>query len=115
MSSVGGMTMCWPPSVEFVVEAVLAADERHAVGQGHVAARLGRAHQRAEHLGPVGVAPAEVVEQGDARRIGADGDDVAHRLVDGRGGHAVRVEVAVVRVDAAADGQARASRARAPA
>ena len=84
------------------------------VGQGHVAAGLGGADQRAEHFGPVGVAPAEIVEQGDPRRVGADGDDVAHRLVDGRGRHRVGIEVAVVRIDAAADRQA-ASTSRAPA
>ena len=41
-----------------------------------------------------------------AARVGADGDDVAHRLVDGRGRHRVGIEVAVARVDAAADRQA---------
>ncbi len=88
-----------------VLQAVLAADERHAIGHGHVAARFGGAHQGAEHLRPVGVAPAKVVEQRDPRRVGADGDNVAHRLVDRVRGHLVRVEVAEPRVETAADGE----------
>ena len=52
---------------ELVVQAVLAADERRAQRDGHVVAGQGRADQRAERLRPVGVAPAEVVEDGDPR------------------------------------------------
>ena len=91
----------------FVVQAVLAGDERRAVGQGHVAARLGGADQRAERLGPLGVAPAEVVEERDPRR------DRRRRPRQLRTASsmtqpaiAIGIELAVARVDAAADGQA---------
>ena len=42
-------------------------------------------------LGAARVAPREVVEQGDAVGIGADGDDVADRLVDHGVGHRLGV------------------------
>ena len=51
---------------ELVVQAVLAADERRAQRDGHVVAGQRGADQRAERLRPVGRAPAEVVEDGDA-------------------------------------------------
>ena len=83
-----------------VVQAVLAGDEGRAVGDGRVVAALRAAHQAAQPVGQVGVAPAEVVEQGDLVGVGADGHAVAHRLVDGGPGHGVGVERAVGRVDA---------------
>ena len=42
--------------------------------------------------GSFDVAPAEVVEDGDAVGIGADGDDIADGLIDRGGGHGVWVE-----------------------
>ena len=67
ISSDGGMEIGSSAAcgAELVVQAVLAADERRAQGDGHVVAGQGRADQRAERLGPVGVAPAEVVQDGD--------------------------------------------------
>ena len=53
-----------------------------------------------------GVAPREVVEQGDPVGVGADGDDVADRLVDDGVGHRLGIVQAVPRVDADADGDA---------
>ena len=88
-----------------VVQAVLARDEWCAVGERDVVAGLGGEHQRAQRLGPLGVAPAEIIEQGDALGVGPDGDAVANGLVDHTAGHGIRVEPAVARVDAAADGQ----------
>lgn len=87
----------------FVVEAVFAADERRAVSDGDVVASEGRPHQAAQRFGPVGVAPAEVIENGDPGRIGPHGDAVAHRFVDGASRHVVRIEIGIARVDAAAD------------
>ena len=69
-----------------------------------MSARLGGTDQRAEHFGALRVAPAEIVEQSDAIRIGPDGDDIAGRLIDGMSGHQIWVEIAEVRIDAAADG-----------
>ena len=73
--------------------------------QRSVATAEGGPHQAPQHVLPIGVAPAEVVENGDALGIGADGHAVAHRFVDGRGGHPVRIEIAVPRVHAAGDHQ----------
>ena len=55
--------------------------------------------------GPFAIAPAEIVEQGDPLGIGADRDAIAHRLVDGTGGHVVGVEIAVARIHPAGDDQ----------
>ena len=60
----------------------------------------------AERRRPPRVAPREVVEQGDPVGVGADGDDVADRLVDDGVGHRLGVVQAVPRVDADADGEA---------
>ena len=60
----------------------------------------------AERRRPARVAPREVVEQGDPVGVGADGDDVADRLVDDGVGHRLGVVQAVPRVDADADGDA---------
>ncbi len=68
---------------KFVVQAVLAADEGRAQGDGQIVTGQRRADQRAERLRPIGVAPAEIVENGDPPRIGPDGHAVAQRLVDG--------------------------------
>ena len=62
-----------------------------AEGDRRVVTALGGAHQAAQAIGQARVAPAEVVEDGDARRVGADGDDVAQRLVDGEQRHRVGV------------------------
>ena len=61
----------FPSLLRAIIEAVLARDERRAVGQGQVVARLRGQDERAERLGPLGVAPAEVVEQGDPVGVGA--------------------------------------------
>ena len=50
----------------FVVQAVLARDERRLVGQRQVVAGLGGQDERAQRFRALGVAPAEVIEQGDA-------------------------------------------------
>ena len=52
------------------------------------------------------IAPREVVEQRDPVGIGADGDDVADRLVDDGVRHRLGVVQPVPRVDADADGEA---------
>ena len=77
-----------------VVQAVLARDERRAVGQGQRRGSPCAAQdQRAERLGPLGVAPAEVVEEGDPVGVGPDGHAVADGLVDHAAGHRVGVEL----------------------
>ena len=63
-------------------------------------------HQRPERLRPIGVAPAEVVEDRDALRVGADGHAVADGFIDGAGRHVIGIEVAVAGVHAAGDHQA---------
>ena len=83
--SVGGDGQALAVVGVLVVQAVLARDERRAVGQGQVVARLRGQDQRAERLGALGVAPAEVVEQRDPPGIGADGHAVADGLVDDAG------------------------------
>jgi hypothetical protein len=65
-----------------VVQRVLAADERSAVGERRVAACTHRLGQLAECRRPPRIPPREVVEQRDLVGIGADGDDVAYRFVD---------------------------------
>ena len=87
-----------------VVQRVLAGHERRAEGLGGRAAAGDGGDERAERRRVTGVAPREVVEQGDAVGVGADGDDVADRLVDGDGSHRLRVVQPVPRVDADADG-----------
>ena len=72
-----------------VVERLVGPDElRHLVG---AVGRLFRFD---------GVGPAEVVEDGDAAEVAADGNDAPHGLVDDRGGHVVGVDVGKPRVDA---------------
>ena len=88
-----------------VVQRVLARDERRAVGDGCVVAPVDGGDQLAERRRAARVAPREVVEQRDAVGVGADGDDVADRLVDHGVGHRLGVVEAVPRVDADADGQ----------
>ena len=70
-----------------VVERVLARHERRAVGDRRVVAAAHRGDELAERRRPPRVAPREVVEQGDPVGVGADGDDVADRLVDDGVGH----------------------------
>src|SRR5262249_1055889 len=82
------------------------ADERHTVRQSHITAGLSGQHQRAEKLRPIRVAPAEVVEQSDAARIGTDGNHIADGLINRRGRHRIRIEVAGTRIDTAANRQA---------
>ena len=107
MTSVGGTAWRRPSRAGVrVVERVLAGHERRAEGLGGRAAAGDGGDERAEGLRVTGVAPREVVEEGDAVGIGADGDDVADRLVDGNGGHRLRVVEPVPRVDADADGDA---------
>ena len=72
-----------------VVQRVLAADERCAVRHRRLAASGHGDHQIAERGGPTRVAPREVVHQRDRVGVGADGDDVADRLVDHGVGHAL--------------------------
>ena len=89
-----------------VVERVLARHERRPVEVGRRAAAGDRGHEFAERRGSAWVAPREVVEQGNAIGVGADGDDVADRLVDDGDGHVLGVGQPVPRVDADADREA---------
>src|SRR6186997_1152594 len=57
---------------EFIIEAVLAADEWCAEGRGDVVTSDRGPHQCAERFGPVAITPAEVIENGDSPRIGSD-------------------------------------------
>ena len=106
ISSVPGMRMCRSPERYSLCRLSLPLMNgiRNAIATSRHASQARTSVPSTS--GIVDVAPAEIVEQGDARRIGPDGDDVAHRLVDRGGGHRIRVEVAVKRVDAAADRQA---------
>ena len=90
----------------FVVEAVLAGDERRAEGHGRVVAALRAAHQAAQPVWQVGVAPGEVVQQRDLVGVRAHGHHVAHRLVDRSPGHQVGIDRRVKRVGADAQGDA---------
>ncbi len=76
---------------ELVVEGIFAADEGDAVGEGGVAAGFAGADERAHREFVIDAGPAEIVEDGDAIGIGADGDDVADGFVDGGDGHFVGV------------------------
>ena len=97
MRSVGGIVMCQVPDRYSLFRLSLPLMKGRAVGEGHVPAGLGGADQRAEHFRAIAVSPAEIVEEGDSLGIGANGDDVAHRFIDGRGRHPVRVEIAIAR------------------
>ena len=59
---------------EFVVQAVLAADERGFQFHREVVTGECGPHQRTERLGVFAVAPAEVIQDRNPGRIGADGD-----------------------------------------
>ena len=107
MTSVGGTA--WRCAVRArvrVVQRVLARHERRAEQLGGRAAAGDGGDEFAERRGVTRVAPREVVEQRDQVGVGADGDDVADRLVDGDGGHRLGVVQPVPRVDADADGDA---------
>ena len=98
-----------PPPVGagvLVVQRVLAGDERGPVGDGRVVAAAHGGDELAEGARAPRVAPREVVEQRHAVGIGADGDDVADRLVDDGVGHRLGVVQPVPRVDADAHGDA---------
>jgi hypothetical protein len=71
-----------------------------SVGFGGIDAPLHRGHERTEHLRVAGITPREVVEQRDARWVGADGHDVPDRFVDDGPRHSVRVVHPVPGVDA---------------
>ena len=88
---------------EFVVEAILAADKRRAERDGDVVARQGRTHQATEGFRPLAIAPAEVVENRDATRVGADSHAIPYRFVDRARCHMVRIEIAVTRIHSAGD------------
>ena len=107
MTSVGGTAWRWPSApVYSLFSESLPRHERRAVGDGGVVAAAHRGDQLAERRRPPRVAPREVVEQGDLVGVGADGDDVADRLVDDGVGHRLRVVEPEPRVDADADGDA---------
>ena len=74
-----------------VVQRVLARHPRCAVSDRGVVAPANGCHELAERALAARVAPREVVEQGDAVGVGADGDDVADRLVDDGVGHRLGV------------------------
>ena len=69
----------------------------------NVVAGQGRPHERAERFRPFAIAPAEVIENRNSRRVGADRHAIANRLVDRAGRHVVRVEIAIARIHAASD------------
>ena len=77
-----------------VVQRVLAGDERRAVRPGCGAAPLDGGDELAEGRLAARIAPREVVEQRDPVGIGAGGDHVADRLVDGRVRHPLGVVAA---------------------
>src|SRR5215217_8580373 len=84
-----------------VEEGVLARDEREAESHRSVVAPLRGPYEPAEAIGQIRVAPAEVVEDGRARRIGPSSDDVAQRLVHGEQRHRVGIDLAIPGVDTA--------------
>ncbi len=72
----GGDEQCaggWLPVAIFVEEAVFAGDKGRAIGERFFVAAPVQADKRAEAVGQGWVAPTEVVEDGDAVGVGADG------------------------------------------
>ena len=67
---------------EFIIEAVFATDEGCSISNRDVLTGDGGAHERAEGFRAFGVAPAEIVEDRDAVRVGSDGDAVSDGFVD---------------------------------
>ena len=92
MTSVGGTAWRWPSAPVYSLFSESLPDTNGApyVSGGVVAAAHG-GDELAERRRPARVAPREVVEQGDPIGIGADGDDVADRLVDDGVGHRLGV------------------------
>ena len=70
------------------------------MGQGRIVATASRLEEVPHGLRSLGVAEAEVVEEGHAFGIGTDGDGVPHGLVDGRDGGPIGIEPAVARIEA---------------
>ena len=93
-----------------VVQAVLARDERSAVGDRRLAAAGDGVDELTHRLGAARVAPREVVEQRDAIGIGAGGHHVADRLIDHRPRHRPGVDRPEAGVDADAQHGERAAR-----
>ena len=89
---------------EVVVEAVLAGDEGRGVGDGGLGHALGAFHEGAELALVVGIAHAEIVEDGDAVRIGPHGDELAHALIDDGAAHEMRVGLAPLGQQGAGEG-----------
>ncbi len=84
----------------FVVQAVLARDKGRSVLQCPVVAPLAGTHQGAHAVGQERIAPAEIVQDGDALRVRTHGHHIAHGFVDGRDGHGIGVDGPIGRVKA---------------
>ncbi len=81
----------------FVIEAVLAADERRTISHRRVITTLRRPHHRAESIRQAGIAPAEVIENGDLVGVCANRHQITHCLIHRRPGHRIRINRAVLR------------------
>ena len=90
--------------LEVVVEGVLAGDKGGAIDLGGLGHAFDALDQRAEFFVVIGVADAEVVENGDALRIGAHGDELAVALIHAGAAHEVGVSLAPLRKQGQAQG-----------
>ncbi len=87
-----------------VVEAVLAGDKRGSVGFGGDGHTFDGFDEGSEFLFIVGVAHAEVVENGDALGVGAHRDELADALIDAGAAHEMRVRFAPLGEDGEGEG-----------
>ena len=93
-----GMPLAVRPEV-LVIERVLARDEGCIEKQCAVVTTAGRLHQRTERFRAQGVAPAEVVEHGDACRVCTDCDRVADGFVQNGEGHTVGIALTIFGIE----------------
>ncbi len=91
----------------FVVQAVFTGNKRRAIRHSGVIAALRAAHQSPQPVGEIGVAPAEVIQDGNLIRVCAHSDHVAQRLIHRRPSHQIRVLLAVARAQTIAQNHAR--------